>query len=178
MGDVTLPISTIHALGCTSVIITNSSGCLKKEWRIGDFMLIQGYLDYTFSLKSETPKIVTFEKDKQKYREIHSAASAMGLELREGIYTWTLGPSYETPAEIEDIISLGGNAVGMSTVPEIMKSLELGLEITAIACLTNYGAGMHDKKLSHKDVLKTSGSFNKEFSRLLVEIVFMRSSLR
>ena len=91
--------------------------------------------------------------------------------MREGIYTWALGPTYETPAEIQEIISLNGNAVGMSTVPEIRKGIELGMNVVGISCLTNYGAGMEGSVLLHEDVLESSNLANKEFSRMLIEIV-------
>ena len=100
-----------------------------------------------------------------------NTASDLGILLREGIYTWTLGPSYETPAEIQDIIKLGGNAVGMSTAPEIMKANELNLNVIGISCLTNYGSGLVDAILSHEDVIESSERFQKEFSKLLIEIV-------
>ncbi len=80
-------------------------------------MLIREYIDYTFSIKKGRPKIVKLEITEQKLSKIRLAVLNLRLQLREGIYTWVLGPSYETPAEIQDIISLGGNAVGMSTVP-------------------------------------------------------------
>ena len=171
MEEVTLPVSIVHSLGCESLIITNAAGCLNKKWHIGNFMLIKGYLDYTFRGNPRTPKIVLFKKDVNKRKKILKTASDQAIVLREGIYTWALGPSYETPAEIQDIISLGGDAVGMSTVPEIMKAQELGLDFIGISCLTNYGAGMEGAKLTHEDVLKTSGCVNKEFSRLIIEIV-------
>ena len=91
--------------------------------------------------------------------------------MREGIYTWVLGPSYETPAEIRDIISLGGNAVGMSTVPEMMKAQKLKLDVIGISCLTNYGAGIDGAQLSHKDVLEISNRVQGNFSKLLLEII-------
>ena len=86
----------------------------------------------------------------------------------EGIYTWTLGPTYETPAEIQEIISLNGNAVGMSTVPEIRKAIELGMNVVGISCLTNYGSRMDGSILSHEDVLENSNLVNKEFSTILL----------
>jgi purine-nucleoside phosphorylase len=107
----------------------------------------------------------------KKLNQIRTVASELGLQLREGIYTWSLGPSYETPAEIQDIILLGGNAAGMSTVPEMMKAQEVGLEIVGISCLTNYGAGMDGSILSHADVLETSHRANAVFSNLMSEIV-------
>ena len=98
-------------------------------------------------------------------------AAKLGISLREGIYTGVLGPSFETPAEIQDIISLGGNAVGMSTLHEIIKANELGLKVVGISCLTNYGAGMRGSVLSHENVLENSSHVNEDFSKLLTEIV-------
>ena len=95
----------------------------------------------------------------------------LGINIRKGIYTWTLGPTYETPAEVQDIVSLGGDAVGMSTVPEIMKALDFGMNITGISCLTNFGAGLEDKKLLHSDVLNVSREKNKIFSQLIKKLI-------
>ena len=171
MEEIILPVSVIHALGCRQIIITNAAGCLKKDWQIGDIMLIRGYLDYTFSLQKTKPEIVHIAMSDKKLHQIRRAALELGLQLREGIYTWSLGPSYETPAEVQDIISLGGNAAGMSTVPEMIKAEGVGLEIVGISCLTNYGAGMDGSTLSHTDVLETSHKANAMFSSLISEIV-------
>ena len=133
-------------------------------------MLISGYLDYTFQNGTDTPPIVLLKVD-QINKKIKSIATKLNISLREGIYTWVLGPAYETPAEIQEIISLNGNAVGMSTVPEIRKAVELGMNVMGISCLTNYGAGMDGLVLSHEDVIENSNLANKEFSRLLIEII-------
>jgi len=171
VDQVNLPILLIHALGCNTVIITNSSGCLRKEWNIGDLMLITGYIDYSFSIKQYVPKIVDINISINRLKKIDSIVKKIKINLHKGIYTWTLGPSYETPSEIKDIILLGGNAVGMSTVPEIVCARNLGLEVLGISCLTNYGAGMVNKKLSHLDVLSISKKTNKKFSELLKHII-------
>ena len=134
-------------------------------------MLITGYLDYTFRENSNPPTIVSFDRDTEQQKKIIETASDAAILLRKGIYTWTLGPSYETPAEIRDIISLGGSAVGMSTVPEMMKARELELDVIGISCLTNYGAGMDGSNLSHKEVLETSSRIQEYFSKLLIKIV-------
>ena len=176
MEELTLPISVIDSYGCELIIITNAAGCLNEEWQVGDLMLISGYLDYTFRENSNFPEIVLFEKDVKKRMEIQAIASGIDIVLREGIYTWSLGPSYETPAEIQDIISLGGNAAGMSTVPEMMKAQELELDFIGISCLTNYGAGMKGTKLSHKDVLKASGDLSNNISKLLSGIISLDSN--
>ena len=169
--EVTLPVSVVHSLGCQSLIITNAAGCLKKEWKIGDLMLITGYLDYTFRGNSDPPVIVSFDRNTEQLKRVRETASDIGILLKEGIYTWALGPSYETPAEIQDIISLGGNAAGMSTVPEMIKAQELKLDVIGISCLTNYGAGINGAQPSHKEVLEISNLVQGDFSKLLLEII-------
>ena len=134
-------------------------------------MFITSYLDYTFRGNSNPPVIVSFDRETEQQKKIIKTALDATILLREGTYTWVLGPSYETPAEIRDIISLGGNAVGMSTVPEMMKARELELDVIGISCLTNYGSGMDGSKLSHKDVLETSSRVQEKLSKLLIEIV-------
>ena len=134
-------------------------------------MLITGQLDYTFRGNSDPPIIVSFDKNNGQQKKVREKALDAGILIREGIYTWALGPSYETHAEIRDIFSLGGNAVGMSTVPEMMKAQKLGLDFIGISCLTNYGAGMNKANLSHKDVLETSNRAQRDFSKLLLEIL-------
>ena len=170
MEEVALHVSVANLLGCRLLIITNSAGCLKKKWKLGQLMLITGYLDYTFRKNSDSPDIMLFDRNIKNHHKIKCKASDLGIILNEGIYTWTLGPSYETPAEIQDIILLGGHAVGMSTVPEMMKARELGLEVIGISCLTNYGTGLGGSILSHKDVLEIASKVQGQFSSLLREI--------
>ena len=168
--EVALPVKIINELNCSSVLVTNAAGCLNMDWSLGDLMLIKGFIDYTFTNDNNNPEIQTISYN-MNFEDIREKASQQNIQLREGNYAWTLGPSYETPAEIQDIISLGGNAVGMSTVPEMKKALELGLHVKAISCLTNYGAGMQDVRLSHSDVLKTTSKINQKFTRFLGEII-------
>ena len=168
--EITLSVSVAYSLNVQSLFITNAAGCLKRDWDIGNLMLITGYLDYSFRVNSNRPVIVHFNRDTEKQNQVREIASETGIILREGIYTWVNGPSYETTAEIRDIISLGGNAVGMSTVPEIIKAHELEMDIIGISCLTNYGAGMDKVRLSHKDVLETSRKMQKNFSKLIFNI--------
>ncbi|SVB53841.1 uncharacterized protein METZ01_LOCUS206695, partial [marine metagenome] len=170
LEEVTLPVSVIHSLGCQTVIITNAAGCLKQDWQIGNFMLISGYLDYSYLNGSDPSSVVLFEEEHINQNKKNIVAK-LGISLRKGIYTGVLGPSFETSAEIQDIISLGGNAVGMSTLHEIMKANELGLKVVGISCLTNYGAGMEGSLLSHENVLETSSQMKGNFSRLFIEIV-------
>ena len=169
--EVSILVSSLQKLDCKKLIITNSSGCLNAHWNIGDFMFIDGYIDYTFKFNKDKPKIIKINNSNKIFNNIYSIGKELNINVRKGIYAWTLGPTYETPAEVQDIISLGGNAVGMSTVPEIMKAIEYNMDITGLACLTNYGSGLENKKLLHSDVLKVSNHRNKMFSQLLKKII-------
>ena len=169
LDQVTIPISIIYTLGCKSIIITNAAGCLNIKWKIGDLMIISGYLDYTFRSGPHDPSIVMLNNNSNN--KIINKANKLGISVRKGIYSWVLGPSYETRSEIQNIITLGGDAVGMSTVPEIIRATELEMNIIGISCFTNYGAGLDNIVLSHEDVLKASKKINKIFSNLLKEII-------
>ena len=94
-------------------------------------------------------------------------ANELNINLRQGIYTWTLGPSYETPAEIVDIYNKGGNAVGMSTVPEILVANHCGIKSIAISIVTNYAAGLSKNKLSHKETLSEAKKSEKNIINLI-----------
>jgi len=171
LDQVTLTVSISHGLGCSNLFITNAAGCLVQEWNLGDLMLIQGYLDYTFIKNSNSPSIVHLEQDSTFLSKLKKIALENDINLREGIYTWTLGPTYETSAEIDDIISLGGTAVGMSTAPELMKAQELKLNVIGISCLTNYGSGLQDETLTHEAVLETSSKIQNKFSEFMKRII-------
>ena len=171
LNKVALPITISKSLNTQIIIITNSAGCLNKNWDLGDIMYINGYIDYTFLNNNQIPINVPIKINPSKYHTMKKAASNLKINLREGIYTWTLGPTYETAAEIEDIIKLHGSAVGMSTVPEIKKAIELDIEIMCFSCLTNYGAGLHPEKLTHQSVLEISNKTNKQFSKFIQEII-------
>ena len=110
-------------------IITNSSGCLNLNWSIGDFMIANRFLDFSF----RNSTLEELHKSESKYIKIAlDLAKSKGIVLREGTYTYTMGPTYETPAEINEIIKQGGNAVGMSTFPEFLKCQELNMETIVI----------------------------------------------
>lgn len=166
---VTLPIHLFARLGVKTIIITNAAGCINPDWNVGDLMLITGHLDYTFlggpddpapvlGAQYHSPELLTLAR---------RAAREAGIPVREGVYAWTLGPSFETPAEVRHIRSLGAAAVGMSTVPEIRAAADEGLKVLALSCLTNYAAGILDRPLSHDDVLATGQRVKETFARLV-----------
>ena len=117
------------------------------------------------AVRQGVDKINSLQADMLLHQEID-------IELKSGNYCWTLGPSYETPAEIKDMINLGGDVVGMSTVPEIISAAELDMKVLTISCLTNFAAGITKKPLTHEDVVKTADKSSKEFSKLLIKLLY------
>lgn len=170
---VTLPIRVFTRLEVESVIITNATGCVNPDWNEGDLMLITGHLDYTFRENAADPAVLAGEPyHSQKLLALaRQVAEEAGIPLREGIYAWCPGPSFETPAEIREIRALGGHAVGMSTVPEIRAAAEGGLKVLGISCLTNYAAGIRHQPLNHLEVLETGQRVKDTFARLVLGIL-------
>ena len=150
-------------------IITNSSGCLDLDWPIGSLMISNKIIDFSFT-KSSQPQHHNFESSIY-FETTKKIAVKNKIQLYSGAYTYTTGPSYETPAEITEIISIGGKAVGMSTFPEYLKCKALNLNFIIISCLTNYGAGLINEKIKHKDVLVNADKSKKTFANLLSKII-------
>ena len=151
-------------------IITNSSGCLDLSWDLGTLMLADQFIDYSF-IKDSQHKTYKM-KSKKYFNKMLSIAKKNNIDIKKGAYTYTTGPTYETAAEINDIIKLGGKAVGMSTFPEFLKCEELAINSVIISCLTNYGAGLvDDKKIKHDDVLHNAKKFETLFNELLIKFI-------
>jgi purine-nucleoside phosphorylase len=170
---VTLHMRVFARLGIEVVIITNAAGCTRREWNIGDLMLITGHLDYTFLESPDDPVLTSGPPwySEELMGTARDAANKIGLTLREGTYAWCLGPTFETPAEIREIHSFGGSAAGMSTVPEIRAAAEEGLKVLGISCLTNYAAGILNQPLNHAEVLEAGAKAKEIFSRFIREIL-------
>lgn len=174
LKNVVLPVRIFKELGVETIIITNSSGCLKKEWNIGSFMLISSILDFTFQEKVQDPSPVYIRSNKfdELVKQAHASAEKIGMKLNEGCYAWTSGPSYETHAEVKKIIEIKGNAVGMSTLPEIRESIKENMTVLGIACLTNYAAGIHNKPLTHHEVVSKAKVAEKSLTDLIEKLVY------
>lgn len=173
MDTVTLPIRLFHHLGVKNLIITNAAGSIRKDFFPGTLMILDGHLDFTFRHNIELPEVVRegrFHSPKL-LNLAKTVAEKESIKIKTGAYAWTLGPSFETPAEINKIRELGGSAVGMSTVPEIRVAGELGLHVLGISCLTNYAAGITSNPLTHQEVIETAERVSEKFTRLLKGIV-------
>ncbi|QBX33730.1 purine-nucleoside phosphorylase [Paracoccus liaowanqingii] len=150
-----LPLETLAALGCEKLILTNAAGSLRADIPTGGLMLLNDHIAFagTNPLIGEATDArfvpMTDAHDARMRAALSAAAQAEGVDLPEGVYCWFSGPSFETPAEIRAARILGANAVGMSTVPEIILSRFLGLRTAAISVVTNMGAGLSDEAISH-----------------------------
>lgn len=149
-------LMALKDLGAEALIVTNAAGSLRPDIRPGDLMLVSDHINFS----GRNPLIgeptdarfvpMTAAHDPALRAALKASAEAVGVPLPEGVYTWYSGPSFETPAEIRAIKVLGGDAVGMSTVPEVILARFLGLRVAAISTITNMAAGMSDEQISHE----------------------------
>lgn len=169
-------VRVLRLLGCDTLIITNAAGCVRADWQAGDLMLITDHI----KLFSESPLRgenlpefgVRFPDASKLYtpelRETaRSCAKRLGTELREGVYFYCYGPQYETPAEIRAVRALGGDAVGMSTAPEVIVAAHCGMKVLGISLLSNMAAGMLDQPLSEQEVIDAGIVAKDKFSNLI-----------
>ena len=161
-----LPLEILAAIGVRSLILTNSAGSLREDLPPGSVMRITDHINFSGAnpLVGEPSEArfvgMTSAYDKAMGEAMDRAAAETGTTLHHGVYMWLSGPTFETPAEIRMARILGADAVGMSTVPEVILARFLGLEVAAASVITNYGAGMTGSELSHqetKDVAPIGG---------------------
>jgi purine-nucleoside phosphorylase len=149
-------LDLLQALGADHLIVTNAAGSLRSDIRPGDLMLLNDHINFSglnplIGEKTDARFVpMTTAHDHDLRAALRDAAKAEGVALPEGVYAWYSGPSFETPAEIRAIKILGGDAVGMSTVPEVILARFLGLKVAAISTITNMAAGMSDEQISHE----------------------------
>jgi purine-nucleoside phosphorylase len=149
-------LETLKALGVDTLILTNAAGSVRRDIPPGSVMLITDHISYARNpLIGETTDArfvgMTQAYDRALMEAAREAAKEEGLALAEGVYMWHSGPSFETPAEIRAAAILGADAVGMSTVPEVILGRFLGLRVLAFSVVTNYAAGITDAELSHEE---------------------------
>lgn len=151
-----LPLAVLRALGAEMLIATNAAGSLRADIAPGDLMLLGDHINFSglnplIGEKTDARFVpMTAAHDPQIRAALQAAAEAEGIPLPEGVYVWYSGPSFETPAEIRAIKILGGDAVGMSTVPEVILARFLGLRVAAISTITNMAAGLSAENISHE----------------------------
>lgn len=180
MEEVVFPVWVFKALGVKKLIVTNAAGGVNIGYRPGDLMLIKDHINYTNNNPLIGPNIEEFgprfpdmsEAYSRELQEIvRSCASDIGISLQEGTYIFLTGPSYETPAEIRALRILGADAVGMSTVPEVVAAKHCGIMSVGISCITNMAAGILDQPLNHREVMETADRVKANFTKLIKSVV-------
>lgn len=180
MKEVTFPIRVMKQLGIDSIIVTNAAGGINREFQPGDLMLITDHINNmgTNPLigKNEDELGVRFPDMSQSYdieyiEHAERCADLLGINVRKGVYVGNTGPAYETPAEVRMLRIFGGDAVGMSTVPEVIVSRHAGIRVLGISCISNMAAGILDQPLSHQEVIETTDKVREDFLRFVKKIV-------
>lgn len=177
MSVVTFPVRVMKALGCEGIIVTNAAGGI--GYGPGTLMVITDHINMTGqnpligkNLDEFGPRFPDMSNAYTKsYRELaHQVAQEMSMTLEDGVYLGVTGPCYETPAEIRAFQSLGANAVGMSTVPEVIVAAHSGLKVLGISAITNFAAGFQSE-LNHEEVVEVTQKIKSNFKNLIVSIL-------
>jgi purine-nucleoside phosphorylase len=175
-AQVAFPARVLCALGIHSLVVTNAAGGVNLDFKPGDLMVITDHLN----LSGYNPLVgpnddrmgprfpdMTTAYPTALQAQLLSSAQNVGVELKQGVYAVLAGPSYETPAEIRMLRTLGADAVGMSTVPEVIAARHMGVQVAGISCITNLAAGIGNKPLTHEEVAETANQVKHIFRRLL-----------
>ena len=181
--QVAFPARVLGRLGIKHLTVTNAAGGINLGFKVGDLMAITDHLNLSGfnplvgkNIDALGPRFpdMSHAYDPASLEVLRGSAKAEGVNLREGVYVSLSGPSYETPAEIRMLRTLGGDAVGMSTVPEVIVASHMGIKVTGISCITNLAAGIGKNALSHDEVSETAdrvtGTFQKLIGRFLDDV--------
>jgi purine-nucleoside phosphorylase len=165
MRTITFPVFLMNELGVTRLVITNASGAINRDFRAGDLMVVSDHINMSGDNPLIGPNLL---EDRPRFpdmtdlycRELRSklisAAADRGIELKEGVYVMMNGPSFETSAEIRFLETIGGDAVGMSSVPEAIAAGYAGMDVIAVSCLSNMAAGILDQPLTSEEVFEAT----------------------
>jgi purine-nucleoside phosphorylase len=180
MQEVVFPIWVMKALGIDKLIVTNAAGGVNKSFTPGDLMLIKDHINFAGTnplmgqnIEEFGPRFPDMSNayNKELLVVAKKCAQDNGISIQEGTYMMFTGPNYETPAEIRMSRIIGGDAVGMSTVPEVMAANHSRMKVLGISCITNMAAGILDQPLNHHEVMDTAEKVKTKFVTLVKEIV-------
>jgi purine-nucleoside phosphorylase len=178
-AEVVSPVRALAALGPSALVVTNAAGAARSGFGAGDLMLITDHLNFMF----RNPLFGTVAPGEQRFPDMSDpydptlrevaleTAARMGIPLLPGVYAAVLGPSYESPAEVRMLARVGADAIGMSTVPEVLVARALGLRVLGISCITNVAAGLGPGKLTHEEVLSVGEEAGERLAALLCAIL-------
>lgn len=180
--QVAFPARVLCALGIDSLVVTNAAGGIRADLEPGDLMMITDHVNLSGAnplvghndekLGPRFPDMST-AYDPELCKLLRQTAKKLEVAIKEGVYVWLSGPSYETPAEIRMLRTMGIDAVGMSTVPEVIVAGHMGVRVAGVSCITNFAAGIGQKPLSHEEVGETAERVRDRFSKLLASFIPM-----
>lgn len=177
MEEVAYPVRVAKLLGIETLVVTNAAGGVNLELKGGKLMLIRDYIKFTLDNPLMGPNLpefgprfpdMTYVFDRNLRETFKAVAAAQGESVAEGVYFYMTGPQYETPAEIRAIRALGGDAVGMSTVPEVIAANHCGMKILGVSLVTNMAAGVLDQPLSGQEVIDAANAASARFEKLMI----------
>jgi purine-nucleoside phosphorylase len=180
MEEVLFLSRVIGRLGIKSLVVTNAAGGINTSFKPGDLMLISDHINFMGVNPLRGPNVeelgVRFPDMSEAYPEslrgvAKEVAHDLGILVQEGVYLALSGPTYETPAEIRAFRTLGADAVGMSTVPEVIAMSHMNIPVLGISCITNMAAGILKQKLTHSEVMETTARVQKEFTALVLGVL-------
>jgi purine-nucleoside phosphorylase len=180
LEEVTFPVRTFGLLGIKTLILTNAAGGINVQLTQGALMMITDHVNLMGVNPLRGPNDERFGPRFPDMTAVYSPelqelvveeAKAINVEVRRGIYGALSGPSYETPAEIHLLRTLGADAVGMSTVPEAIVARHMGIEVLGISCITNMAAGISDEPINHEEVMATGIRVRATFTELLQRVI-------
>lgn len=173
------PVRLLHALGCTTLIVTNAAGGLNRDFKVGDLMAITDHV-YVPGLAGQNPLVgqpserfinMVGAYDPALIELATATASSNGFALRRGVYAMVGGPSFETPAELRLLRTIGADAVGMSTAPEVVVARQLGMRVLGISCITNQTSDDTPVNVDHHEVLATGLAVRERFASLILGVL-------
>lgn len=169
------PVRVMHALGVRLLFASNAAGGIRRDLAAGDLMIIEDHLNLTFT----NPLIGTVQEGDERFPDMSepydarlrtlllAAGDATDVPLKAGVYACLAGPSFETRAEVRMLATLGADAVGMSTVPEVIVARAMGMRVAAMSCITNAASGTSDGPVLHTDVLEVAARAAKSFQSVV-----------
>jgi len=180
LAEVVFPIRVMHALGATALIVSNAAGGINRQWYAGDLMVIADHINFMGSNPLIGPNDsalgprfpdMSAAYDRAFIELAERAALAEGIPIRKGIYLAVSGPSYETPAELRMLGRWGADAVGMSTVPEVIAARHMGMRILGITAITDMATGEQVMTVTHEEVIAVAKRVEPKFIRLVKRVV-------
>ncbi len=180
LQEITYPVKVMKALGVKTLILTNAAGAVNESFKPADLMIITDHINFMGSNpligKNDETLGERFPDMSEIYKKklidiAEKCADKLAIDIKKGVYWANSGPSYETPAEINMIRKLGGDAVGMSTVPEAIVANYCGLNVLGISCITNAASSASGAKLSHEEVIEAAANAKNKFKSLILEIL-------